>query len=85
MKQNVVIQNYAWYREVVQKVKMEKTTTTLFMSIQLLVKKLEKEHRQLKVTKMQWMRIVHYGGEKVPQGHKDELIQTHRKVARKFR
>ena len=27
--------------------------------------------------------IVHYGGEEVPQGHKDELIQTHRKVAKK--
>ena len=27
--------------------------------------------------------IVHYGGEEVPQGHKDEFDQTHRKVAKK--
>ena len=36
-----------------------------------------------KTTKEPVDEIVHYGGEKVPQGHKMNLIQTHRKVAKK--
>ena len=63
---------------------MEKTTTTPTTKNPLTGEKAVGEGEPTEeITKDPVDEIVHYGGEEVPQGHKDELIQTHRKVAKK--
>ena len=59
--------------EVVQKVKMEKTTTTPTTKNPLTGEKVGEGEPTEEITKDPVDEIVHYGGEEVPQGHKDEF------------
>ena len=69
--------------EVVQKVKMERNNHNTNYENPLTGERVGKGEPTEKTTKEPVDEIVHYGGEKVPQGHKMNLIQTHRKVAKK--
>ena len=62
---------------------MEKTTTNTNYEKSINRRKVGEGEPTEEITKDPVDEIVHYGGEEVPQGHKDEFDPTHRKVAKK--
>ena len=68
--------------KVVKKVTRNKTITTPTTKNPLTGEKVG-ERTNRKITKQPVDEIVHYGGEKIPQAIKMNLIQMHRKVVKK--